>query len=351
AMREMMRLPKVIRPFLVARLKVLANLAVDEHRKPQDGRVNFNSASGIIDIRLSVMPLLYGEKAEMRLLALKEKPWTLSDLGLNSRDEKVILNNIKKSFGMIIAAGPTGCGKTTILYTILDILNTPKVNIMTIEDPIEYSIPGINQVQVNPKAGITFASGLRSIVRQDPDIIMVGEIRDSETAEIAIHAAMTGHLVLTTIHTTDAAGALPRLIDLGIEPFLVSSTLNLVIAERLTQRICLNCIESYSPSSEIKKLIKGQLAIEGVKAEIPETLYRGKGCKVCEYKGYKGRVGIFECLDISKKINKLILEKADSSAVKAQAIEEGMTTMLQDGLEKVETGVNTIEEVLRVIRR
>ena len=350
-MREMMRLPKVIHSFLVARLKVLSNMAVDEHRKPQDGRFTFESFTGAVDIRISTIPLLDGEKAELRLLASQERPWNLSDLGLNSRNEKTILDSIKKTYGMIIAAGPTGCGKTTTLYSILHILNKPKVNIITIEDPIEYSIRGVNQVQVNPKAGITFASGLRAIVRQDPDIIMVGEIRDNETAKIAVNAALTGHLVLSTIHTTDAAGAIPRLLDLGIEPFLLSSTLNLVVAERLIQKICLNCIESYMTPLEVEQLIKKQLSIDKIIGEIPKLLYKGRGCNICGYKGYKDRIGIYECLEVSEDIKKLILKKADSSAIKAQAIKEGMTTLFYDGLQKVEAGTSAVEEVMRVIRR
>jgi len=349
-MREILTLPKIVHSFLVARVKILANLSIDEHRKPQDGRFKFTSASGTLDIRVSIIPLLRGEKIEMRILQSSERPLSLTDLGLEAKDIEVIEENIKKTYGMILSTGPTGCGKTTTLYTILNLLNKPKVNIVTIEDPVEYDIPRINQVQVNEKAGITFAGGLRSIVRQDPDIIMVGEIRDSETTNIAIHAALTGHLVLSTIHTNDAAGTVPRLLDLGAEPFLAASTLNLIIAQRLVRRICLSCIESYKPSPEIQKLITAQFGSGNVKVTVPSLLYKGKGCKVCGYRGYKGRIGIFECLSISKEINKLILERADSSAIRAQAIKDGMTTMAQDGLRKVEAGLTTIEEVLRVIR-
>jgi len=349
-LREILSLPKVVHSFLVARVKILANLLIDEHRKPQDGRFKFTTPSGSLDIRVSIIPLLEGEKVEMRLLQPSERPLSLPDLGLEAKDIAIIEGNIKKTYGMILATGPTGCGKTTTLYTILNILNKPKVNIMTIEDPVEYDIPRVNQVQVNEKAGITFASGLRSIVRQDPDIIMVGEIRDSETTDIAIHAALTGHLVLSTIHTNDAASTIPRLLDLGAEPFLVASTLNLIIAQRLVRRICLNCIESYAPSPEIKKLIKAQFSSGGEEITPPSLLFRGKGCKVCGYRGYRGRIGIFECLSVSKEINRLILNRADSTTIKEQAIKEGMTTMAQDGLRKVEAGLTTIEEVLRVIR-
>ena len=349
-LREILTLPKIVHPFLIARVKVLSSLAIDEHRKPQDGRFRFQGSSGICDIRVSIVPILEGEKVEMRLLKSQERPWNFSDLGLNPKDEKLIKENLKKTKGMVIACGPTGCGKTTTLYACMRVLNKPKVNVMTIEDPVEYSIPRVNQIQVNPKAGITFATGLRSIVRQDPDIIMVGEIRDKETAEIAIHAALTGHLVLSTLHTNDAASAVTRLIDIGIESFFLESTLNLIVAQRLVRKLCLNCIESYKPSLETKKLIKAQLSLAEVEAEVPETMYRGRGCKVCGYTGYSGRIGIFECLDVSKNIRKLILKKATASEIKTQAIKEGMASMFQDGLRKVETGVTSIEEVLRVAR-
>lgn len=349
-MREVLTLPQIIHPFLVARVKILANLLIDEHRKPQDGRFKFTSNTGSLDIRVSIIPLLRGEKVEMRLLQSSDKPLNLPDLGLSMRDAETIEENIKKTYGMLLVTGPTGCGKTTTLYTVLHILNKPKVNIMTIEDPVEYDIPRINQVQVNEKAGITFAGGLKSIVRQDPDIVMVGEIRDSDTTQIAIQAALTGHLVLSTLHTNDAASTISRLIDLGAEPFLLTSTLNLIIAQRLVRRICINCVESYTPSPEIQRLIKAQFSLGGMEVVVPTLLYKGKGCKVCGHRGYKGRVGIFECLNVSKDINKLILERADSAAIRNQAIKEGMTTMAQDGLRKVEAGETTVEEVLRVIR-
>lgn len=348
-MREILSLPKVIHSFLVARVKVVANLSIDETRKPQDGRFRFSAESGDIDIRVSIMPMLQGEKVEMRLLQPSDKPLSLPDLGLNPHNVELVLNSIKKTYGMILAAGPTGSGKTTSLYTVLHILNKSKVNVMTIEDPVEYNIAGINQIQVNEKAGITFANGLRSIVRQDPDIIMVGEIRDPETSQIAVHAALTGHLVLSTVHTNDAAGTIPRLLDLGVEPFLLTSTLNLIIAQRLVRKICLNCIESYPTPPEIKKLISAQFNLIGVNDQVPETLYRGKGCNLCGGQGYKDRMGIFECLAMSKKISELIIAKADSAVIRDQAIKEGMITMFQDGIRKAESGVTTIEEVLRVI--
>ena len=349
-LREILTLPKIVHPFLIARVKVLANLAIDEHRKPQDGRFRFEGANGKSDIRVSIVPILEGEKGEMRLLRSQERPWNFSDLGLGPKDEKLINENLKKTQGMIISCGPTGCGKTTTLYACMGILNKPRVNIMTVEDPVEYSISRVNQIQVNLKAGISFSEGLRSIVRQDPDIIMVGEIRDKETAAISIQAALTGHLVLSTLHTNDAASAITRLVDIGIESFFLESTINLIIAQRLVRKICLNCIESYKPNLETQKLIQAQLSLAGIEAKVPETMYRGRGCKVCGHTGYSGRTGIFECLNISKGIRKLILKKATASEIKTQAIKEGMTLIFEDGLRKVESGTTSIEEVLRVAR-
>jgi len=349
-LREILTLPKLVHPFLVARVKVLANLAIDEHRKPQDGRFRFTSTTGTSDIRVSIVPILEGEKVEMRLLKPRERPWNFSDLGLGPKDERLVRENLKKAQGLVIGCGPTGCGKTTTVYACLHMLNKPKVNIMTIEDPVEYSVPRVNQIQVNAKVGITFAKGLRSIVRQDPDIVMVGEIRDAETAEISVHAALTGHLVLSTLHTNDAPSAVTRLVNIGIEPFFLEPTIKLIIAQRLVRRICLNCIEPYKPSLEIKKLIKAQLSLIGITAEVPEIMYRGRGCEICGHIGYSGRIGIFELLNVSKDIRELILKKATASELRALAIKQGMVPMFQDGLRKIESGVTTIEEVLRVAR-
>jgi type IV pilus assembly protein PilB len=286
----------------------------------------------------------------MRLLKPPERPLNFPDLGINPKDEKLIRDALKATQGMVIVCGPTGCGKTTTIYACMGELNKPNVNIMTIEDPIEYSIPRVNQIQVNPKAGITFASGLRSIVRQDPDIIMVGEIRDKETAEIAVNAALTGHLVLSTLHTNNASGAITRLMDMGIEPFFLEPTLKVIIGQRLVRKNCLNCVESYEISPSLKKLIEAQLALYGIEMQVPKVLYKGKGCKVCGYSGYRGRTGIFEVLNVSKNIRELILKRAPSSLIEREAIKEGMTLMIQDGLKKVESGITTIEEVLRVVR-
>jgi len=294
-----------------------------------------------------------GEKVVMRLLSERIRKFDLEKLGLLGRDLKKVKAAIKKPFGMILSSGPTGCGKTTTLYSILKILNRPEVNISTIEDPVEYDIEGVNQIQVNPKTNITFAKGLRSIVRQDPDIIMVGEIRDPETASIAINAAMTGHLVLSTMHANTAATNLPRLIDMGIEPFLVASSVNIIIAQRLVRKICTKCRESYEITKKdlekfhlseelLKKIFKGKKKIR---------VFRGKGCRACVNTGYFGRTGIFEVLEMKENIQKLIMEKADADQIQKQAIKNGMTTMLEDGIEKALLGITTIEEVIRVTKQ
>ena len=353
-LREVIDIPKIIHPAIIARIKIMSNLLIDEHSKPQDGRFKFKLEEETVDVRVSIMPTFYGEKAVLRLLKSSFRPLNLGDLGLSDYNLSLVRENIKKSYGMILSTGPTGCGKTTTLYTILNILNKPGVNICTIEDPIEYDIPRINQTQVNPKAGITFANGLRSILRQDPDILMVGEIRDAETAEIAIHAALTGHLVLSTLHTNDAPTAIPRFIDLGIQPFLLASTLNAIIAQRLVRKICPNCIESYKLSKEEKKIISLQLKEiykeKAVERKISDSLYKGKSCKLCNYSGYKGRIGIFEVFNVDEKIRELILKNASIDEIKEEAIKGGMITMFEDGLRKAEAGITTLEEVLRVIR-
>jgi type II secretory ATPase GspE/PulE/Tfp pilus assembly ATPase PilB-like protein len=288
----------------------------------------------------------------MRILKSAARPFSLKELGLSQKAVGIIEKEIKKPHGMILVTGPTGHGKTTTLYAIIHILNRPEVNITTIEDPIEYEIPRINQTQVNPKAGVTFANGLRSLLRQNPDIIMVGEIRDNETVDISVHAALTGHLVLSTLHTNDAPGALPRLLDMGAPAFLLSSTVNLVIAQRLVRRICTSCIESYKISPEIKRLISAQIAITGDTQirNVPTTLFRGKGCKVCGHSGFSGQVGIFEVFQVTEAIRALILKTAPVSEIRKQTIKDGMVSMFEDGLSKVERGITTIEEILRVVR-
>lgn len=351
-MQEIVSLPKTIAPILVARVKILANLQIDEHRIPQDGRfhVNTDETSGV-DIRVNIMPVFHGEKVEMRLLRSSARPLILADLGLSEENQAILAREIKKPHGMILVTGPTGHGKTTTLYAILHILNTPAVNITTIEDPIEYEFPRVNQTQVNLKAGVTFANGLRALLRQNPDIIMIGEVRDNETVEIAVHAALTGHLVLSSLHTNDASSALPRLLDMGAPAFLLSSTVNIVIAQRLVRRICASCTESYPVTPEMLRLIRAQAELAGGEgAHIPATLYRGKGCKVCGDSGFQGQIGIFELFRVTDAIRKLMLKESTAADLRKKAIQEGMRTMFQDGLNKVEKGMTTVEEVLRVVK-
>jgi type IV pilus assembly protein PilB len=351
---EMMRIPKTVHPALVARIKILGGLKIDEHYKPQDGRFRHQIVGQIVDIRVAVMPTYYGEKVEMRLLESSQKPLSLEELGMLPKIANVVSENLKKAYGMILSCGPTGCGKTTTLYALMNILNKPNVNIVTIEDPIEYNMRYINQSQINPQAGITFGSGLRALLRQDPNIVMVGEIRDKETAGIAIQAALTGHLLLSSLHTNDAPTAIPRLIDLEAPPFLISSVLNLIIAQRLVRRICLSCIYSYEAGSEVKQAIIKQLRelkVPAPESRVPKILYRGKGCLACGNTGYRGRLGIFEIIESTDKIKKVITEpRFSAEALWEEARKEGGETMFEDGLGKVQLGLTTIEEVLRVIR-
>jgi len=353
-LREIIRLAKEIHPAIVARIKILSNLQIDEHNKPQDGRMKYKYADTIFDIRIAIMPTMYGEKVEMRLLTGSTKPMSFQELGMMEDTIKIAENNITKTNGMVLVTGPTGCGKTTTLYAMLNKLNRPEVNIVTIEDPIEYELKYVNQTQVNPKAGIEFSTGLRAFLRQDPNIIMVGEIRDNETAEIAVHAALTGHLVLSTLHTNDAVTAIPRLMDMGVPPFLISSTLNLVIAQRLVRKICPECIESYQPPESIYQTIAQQLkTIKGefAKPFRPKLLYHGKGCLSCNYTGYRGRLAIYESFDVDEKVRAYI-QRTDFSldGLKKIAFAEGTKTMFEDGLIKAELGQTTIEEVMRVIK-
>jgi type IV pilus assembly protein PilB len=353
-LHEIMRLPKEVHPAVVARIKILSGLRVDEHSKPQDGRFRYKIGENLVDIRVSIAPTFYGEKIELRLFSAAQKPLTLSELGFSDENISLIEAAIAKTYGMILACGPTGAGKTTTLYSILNLLNRPEVNIVTIEDPIEYDIRYINQIQVNPAAGITFATGLRSILRQDPNIIMVGEIRDAETANISVQAALTGHLLLSSLHTNDAPTAVPRLIDMGVPPFLVAAVLNDVIAQRLVRRIHIDCIESYTPDEVLIENIKSELKTLGMNPErirLSKTFYRGKGCAACNHTGYFGRIGIFEILAVNERIRQLIISpEFNLDSLRRLAREEGMVTMLEDGIRKVERGLTTIEEVFRVIR-
>lgn len=353
-LHEIIRMPKEIRPAVTARIKILSGLRVDEHTHPQDGRFRFKIGDGVIDIRVSIIPTFYGEKVEMRLLAGAQKPISLSDLGMFDDGIKMIESGIKKTYGMVLVCGPTGSGKTTTLYSVLNILNRPEVNIVTVEDPIEYDMRYVNQTQVNVAAGITFASGLRSILRQDPNIIMVGEIRDAETANIAVQAALTGHLVLSSIHTNDAPTTIPRLIDMGVAPFLAAAVLNVISAQRLARKIHIDCIESYNPDEEMKKVITRELSSMNINSDIarlPKVFFRGKGCAACNHTGFLGRIGIFESMEVSESIRKLMISPDFSlDGVREIARREGMITMVEDGLRKVELGMTTIEEVFRVIR-
>ncbi|MEK7169612.1 MAG: GspE/PulE family protein [Patescibacteria group bacterium] len=353
-LHEIIRVPKEIHPAIVARVKILSELRVDEHTHPQDGRFRYDVGNGSIDIRVSIIPTFYGEKVEMRLLSASQKPLSFSELGMFEETSKILQEAISKSYGMVIVCGPTGAGKTTTLYSIMDILNQPEVNIVTIEDPIEYDMRYLNQMQVNVPAGITFASGLRSILRQDPNIIMVGEIRDAETANISIQAALTGHLVLSSLHTNDAATAVPRLMDMGVPQFLVAAVINSITSQRLARKIHTECIESYSPPKEILESIArqiGELNTTGGAIRLPKTFYRGKGCDACGHTGYQGRVGIFEVLNVTENIRKLIISPDFSlDNLRKASRNEGMVTMLEDGLKKVELGMTTIEEIFRVIR-
>ena len=359
-LNDVMNLPTSSALGIVARIKVLSNLKLDEHRLPQDGRFKVETEDYKYSVRVSVLPVFNGEKIVMRLLAEGTKAQTLEGLGFSGKDLEVIKNNLERPTGMILITGPTGSGKTTTLYSMMEILNTPDVNISTVEDPIEYRMPRINQTQVNAKIGLTFAAGLRSLVRQDPDIIMVGEIRDNETASLAINAALTGHQVLSTLHTTDAPGAIPRLLDMGVEPFLVSSTLNVIVAQRLVRKIgggkekyklndaVISNLSKYCNMERILKLLKEEKLVKP-KATLKDIeLYRPKASKDSS-SGYKGRIGIFEILSVDESIKQLIVSKSSSKDIKAKAIENGMKTMVEDGFIKAVKGLTSIEEVLRVI--
>lgn len=345
-MQEAGRIPKEYYENIINRLKIQAHLRIDEHFAAQDGAIRFKQAERLIDARLSLVPTLDGEKIVLRLLADYMRSFALSDLGFLPEEQKIIEEAAKKPFGMILVTGPTGSGKTTTLYALIKTLNNPNVNITTIEDPVEFKISGANQIQVNPQTNLTFAKGLKSIVRQDPDIILVGEIRDQETAEIAVNAALTGHLLLSTFHANDAATSIPRLIEMGIEPFLLSSTLNLVIAQRLTRRICENCRYSKNVSlSEVEKTLTNAKKFFTGKSI---TLYQGKGCSACSGTGYKGRIGIFEFIHLTPAMQALILRHPSSQQIWELAQKEGSLSLFADGIKKVKNGLTTLEELIRV---
>lgn len=350
-LHDVLYLPKNFHERIISRIKILSKLRTDEHLSPQDGKMRIKLDEENLDIRVSILPIADGEKAVLRLLASHFRQFSLIDLGMSEKDLKKVTSAYSKSYGMVLSTGPTGSGKTTSIYAILKILNTREKNITTIEDPVEYRIKGVNQINVNQKTDLTFANGLRSILRQDPNVVFVGEIRDSETAGIAVNAALTGHLVLSTLHTNDAATALPRLIDMKVEPFLVASTVNVIIAQRLIRKICDMCKISYSISrNDLAKNLPQTLITKHFTENPSIKLYKGKGCKICHSTGYSGRLGLFEVLEVSKEIRALITAKSDSDVIAKKAIEEGMTTMIDDGMDKVARGVTTLEEVLRVTK-
>jgi type IV pilus assembly protein PilB len=367
-LEEKRTFPKIMHDSIVARIKILANMKLDEKRKPLDGRFKVQVGEIFTDLRISTLPTVYGEKVVIRLLQDEGTVLSFKDLGLRGLSLKRVEEALLKPTGIILVTGPTGSGKTVTLASALNKLNTVRVNIMTLEDPVEIRIPGVNQVQVNTQAGVTFATGLRAFLRQDPDVIMVGEIRDGETAELAIHAALTGHLVLATLHTNSASGAIPRLLDQGVEDYLLVSTINVIVAQRLVRRVCPHCKEEFVPPEEVQEEMRSilhaldptkvatstrdRVIIEALKKiNDPELkVFRGKGCDKCGNTGYHGRVGIFEVLNVSEPISDLILEHASSNKIHDQATKEGMITLQQDGVLRVLEGATTLEEVMRVIK-
>lgn len=345
-LQDIIRLPRGVEEALIARIKILSNLKLDERRIPQDGRYKLDIGGDVISLRISIIPGFYGENVVMRLLHEGARPLSLEELGIIGRNLQIVQESIRRPHGMVLVTGPTGSGKTTTLYSVLNILNTIKVKICTIEDPIEYGVKRVTQIQINPKAGLTFAAGLRALLRHDPDIIMVGEIRDGETAEIAVHAALTGHLVLSTLHTNDAAGTIPRILDMGVEGYLAASTINMVVAQRLVRKICSQCRVEYMPEKQLVEKMAQDFRSDFSK----QKFYRGKGCNDCRGTGFSGRIGIYEILPVTEEIRRLVARKVSSDEIAAKAREEGMLLMFEDGMEKVTLGLTTVEEVLRVVQ-
>ncbi len=343
--------PKTVHERIISRLKVLARLRTDEHYSTQDGKIRANINGQMVDIRLSILPIVDGEKAVMRILSTHGRPLTLTDLGMRPPDLHRVKMAYEKPFGMILSTGPTGAGKSTSIYSILRVLNVRERNITTIEDPVEYRLKGVNQINVNPKTNLTFAAGLRSILRQDPNIVFVGEIRDSETANIAVNAALTGHLVLSTLHTNDAATAMVRLTEMKVEPFLVASTVNVIIAQRLVRKACNNCrVSNLVEAEQIVGCFGETIAHKHIKDSLKVEVFSGAGCKLCNNTGYSGRIGLFEVLVVTPKIRELTVKKTSSDIIVQTAISEGMTTMPEDGLMKILQGLTTMEEVVRVTK-
>lgn len=384
-LREANKLPRKVLGALVSRIKILSNLKIDEHRAPQDGRFKIEASGKVFALRVSTLPIADGEKVVMRILDESSKPATFEELGFWGEALNTLKQAIVQPHGMVLVTGPTGSGKSTTLFSVLNMLNSPSVNISTVEDPVEYRIQGVNQTQVNPQAGMTFASGLRALLRQDPNIIMVGEIRDGETADLGVQAALTGHLVFSTLHTNNAATCLPRLLDMGLEPFLIASTVRVVIGQRLVRRLCVDCREEYTPDTNLLKEIEKtfrldanggikkmheleQAALDGgigksnagkSKTSVDQLsttesaikkLYKAHadGCESCNHSGYKGRLGIYEVLSNTESVQKLIVANATSESIQDEAIKDGMLTMQLDGLIKAMRGQTTIEEILRV---
>ncbi len=366
-LQDTMTLPKTIEPALISRIKILSNLKIDEHRIPQDGQASYVISHREVDLRIAIAPITYGEQVVIRVLDKSDSLINLDSLGFKGRSYRLIQEGMKKPHGMILSTGPTGSGKSTTLYAVIQEIKNVSLNIVTLEDPVEYKMDGINQIQVNTAVGLTFASGLRSILRQDPNVVMVGEIRDQETADLAVQAALTGHIVLSTLHTNSASGVLPRLLDMKVEPFLIASTVNTVIGQRLVRKVCDSCKKAFSSTQAATDMINKALSLvlpkneAEVKAKMEElgydnlpiynqkayTLYKGEGCKVC-LNGYKGRTGIYEVFAMNDAMEKLLVSHATTTDIQRQAQKDGMLTMQQDGLLKVLAGITTIEEVARV---
>ncbi len=345
-LHDMETIPKRQQPAVTSRLKLMAKMNIAEMRLPQDGRIKVKEGDREIDIRVSSLPTLFGESVVLRLLNRDEIRLDFDELGFPPELQDRFRRLYTRPYGMILVTGPTGSGKTTTLYTVINEINSPDKKILTVEDPVEYQIEGINQIQVNPKIGLTFASALRTFLRQDPDVILVGEIRDAETAEIAIQSALTGHMVFSTLHTNDASSAVTRLQEMGMEPYLISSSLLAVLAQRLVRKICPECRTPYPVPQGMKQEMAQVLGITA--EEIPDTLYRGKGCQRCAGSGYRGRTGIYELLEVTPRITGLILQESSSSAIEEAAVAQGMRTLRRDGFEKVKAGITTFDEVMRV---
>jgi type IV pilus assembly protein PilB len=344
-LHEIMRSPKNIQSGVISRLKIMSDINIAERRIPQDGRLSVTVNQKKIDLRVATLPTVWGEKVVMRVLDNSTAMLRLSDLGFRDENYERYAVSFTKPYGMILVTGPTGSGKSKTLYATLNIVSKPEINVITVEDPVEYRIPGINQVQTNTKAGLSFASALRSILRSDPDVVLIGEVRDHETAQIAIEAALTGHLVLSTLHTNDAPSAITRLVEMGIEPFLVGSALDCILAQRLARRLCGKCREAYTPEAETLR----QARFPWIEGEALPTLYRAVGCSACAKTGYKGRLALHEVMPVSEDIERLAVERASAAVIGQVAREQGMKTLRDDGMAKVLDGVTTLEEILRVV--